>query len=184
MIVHAHLNPTHPAVIAYKQAQERRRRMYLTPTQRRFLADEKARQEAIEAQRKVEQDAIAAEERAVEDARRKYVEQFRKAFAAKWPSLRHLFPVCVEICDRHGATLSSVFSKSRRRRNVLCRHEVIAMVAECSNKTLTEIAQFFFCHHTTVIHAIRRWNETNGTNIRGLGTHWMKESSYLHRQGR
>lgn len=74
-----------------------------------------------------------------------------------------------EVCKEHGLLVENVTGPRRFLPLVKCRTEIAARVAKETKLSFPQIGALLGKDHTTIIMAIRRWNEATGDNIRGLG---------------
>lgn len=74
-----------------------------------------------------------------------------------------------EVCAAHGITVAMVVGDRRFAPIVRCRREIAARLASETDMSFPRIGLILNKDHTSIIMAIRRWNESTGENIRGLG---------------
>ncbi len=176
MIVHAHLQPDHPAVVA-RRAMQARQALALQDAQEKWRhAAESMAKAAAEARVKMEAHAIAVAA-AIEQRR---ANEILRTWRQAW---KPAIPIIVATCERHGISLVDVVSKGRSLPLVACRQEAMARVAIETNLSLPSVGKIFRRHHATIIHAVRRWNHFHGKDVRGIGSTWRKASSYAYRGG-
>jgi chromosomal replication initiation ATPase DnaA len=184
MIVHAHLNPNHPAVLAKRAIQARQK----AQMEAKLARDRKVASDALALQEAKDR-AYAAHLAAIENARsldQRRLEREEAALKKHKEDTLLAEMACIrknDICNRQsrvkkiindvsestGASVEDIVSGVRLKHVVLARHEAIATVARDTSMTLGPIGRVFGRDHTSVTHAIRNWNEITGQNIRNMG---------------
>jgi chromosomal replication initiation ATPase DnaA len=176
VIIHAHLQPDHPAVVARRSLKAR---MALAVERQRIRSGEKEAEQALaRCKALAAEEARLAAEAAAQEARN--VNGLLRTWRNEW---KPAVPIIRAVCARHGFSISDLVSPSKTPALVECRQEAMALVVINTSLSFPAIGKMFRRHHATVIHAARRWNEIHGTDIRGLGQTWRKASSYAYRGG-
>jgi chromosomal replication initiation ATPase DnaA len=203
VIVHAHLEPNHPAVLAKRAIQARQKAQMEAKLARDrkvasdALASQEARRMAHEAYLARLEAARSEEEKARE---REAIETKAREHEAKLSEIVRIGGLQVfnqstrvkqivnDVSERTGISVNDLVSNIRSFSVVLARHEAMATIAKELSMSLPAIGRVFLRDHTTVIYAIRNWNERTGQNIRNLGNKGRKQElarlAYIARKAR
>lgn len=74
-----------------------------------------------------------------------------------------------EVCEKHGVSLDDVTGPRHLAVLVRCREEAVARLANETRLSYVQIGRILRKDHSTVIMAVRRWNEQTGENVRNAG---------------
>jgi chromosomal replication initiation ATPase DnaA len=94
----------------------------------------------------------------------------------EWPTIRlptgpraRARQIISEVAERHRVGVSHLLGPRRFRNLVLARREAAARIANETKIPVLQIAALLCRDNSTIIWAIRRFNEQHGENVRGLG---------------